>query len=131
MAISSTSSSTDRPTLRVVMIDDRRDSRLPLERFLTKLGHEVQAASDGATGIALVVEFQPHLVICDIGLPDMDGYEVVRRLRKESTTTPMTLIALTGRAEPEDRQQALAAGFDEHLVKPVDLDLLERLLETL
>ncbi|WP_442481273.1 response regulator [Aeoliella sp. SH292] len=131
MAISSTSSSTNKPSLRVVMIDDRRDSRLPLERFLTRLGHEVQSASDAATGITLVLEFQPHLVICDIGLPDMDGYEVAQRLRQQESETPMKLVALTGRAEPEDRQQALAAGFDEHLVKPVNLDQLERLLETL
>lgn len=113
------------------MIDDRRDSRLPIERFLARLGHEVQAASDAATGLALVVEFDPHLVICDIGLPDMDGYEVAQRLRQQDSETPMKLIALTGRAEPEDREQALAAGFDEHLVKPVNLDQLERLLETL
>jgi CheY-like chemotaxis protein len=131
MAISSTSSSTNKPSLRVVMIDDRRDSRLPLERFLARLGHEVQSASDAATGITLVLEFQPHLVICDIGLPDMDGYEVAQRLRQQQVDTPMKLVALTGRAEPEDRQQALAAGFDEHLVKPVNLDQLERLLETL
>lgn len=115
----------------MVMIDDRRDSRLPIERFLTRLGHEVQAASDATAGITLVVEFQPHLVICDIGLPDMDGYEVARRLRKEPMATRITLVALTGRAEPEDRQMALAAGFDEHLVKPVDLDQLERLLENM
>lgn len=113
------------------MIDDRRDSCLPIERFLTSLGCEVQTASDGSTGIVLVQQWLPHLVICDIGLPDIDGYEVARRLRAEPSTAGMTLLALTGYVAPEDRQQALRAGFDEHLVKPVNFDELERLLETL
>ncbi|WP_425398799.1 PAS domain S-box protein [Aeoliella sp.] len=117
--------SQERP-LKIVIIDDRRDSRFPVERFLAGEGHQVHAASDGLEGIELVQRLHPDLVVCDIGLPNMDGYEVARTLRADDGMKAVKLFALTGYGQLEDRERALAAGFDAHLVKPIDLNELQQ-----
>lgn len=114
------------PPLSVVVIDDRRDSRFPVVRFLRSSGHEVAEAMDGREGLQVVTDAKPDLVVCDVGLPEMDGYEVARELQKDPSLASLKLLALTGYGQPRDREDALAAGFDEHLVKPVDFDELEQ-----
>jgi Response regulator containing CheY-like receiver domain and AraC-type DNA-binding domain len=93
--------------------------------------HEVAAAYDGPEGIAKAREFRPELVLCDIGLPKMNGYDIARAFRQDEALNKIFLVALTGYAMPEDLQQAANAGFDRHLAKPVDLAELERMLAQL
>ena len=90
---------------------------------------DVQSAADGESGLALACDWKPHVVLLDIGLPDMDGYEVARRLRDGPQTRSARLIATTGYGQPEDARRAYAAGFDLHLTKPVDPVRLAELLE--
>jgi PAS domain S-box-containing protein len=111
---------------RIVIVDDNRDALESLATLLRLAGHEVTTASDGATGLRIVEETEPDLALLDIGLPGMSGYEVARRLREAGCNVP--LAAVTGYGTPEDRERTRAAGFDHHLVKPVDTARLERLL---
>ncbi|HEY3584312.1 MAG TPA: response regulator, partial [Casimicrobiaceae bacterium] len=111
---------------RIVIVDDNRDALESLATLLRLAGHEVTIASDGATGLRIVDETRPDLALLDIGLPGMSGYEVARRLREAGCSVP--LAAVTGYGTPEDRERTRAAGFDHHLVKPVDTASLERLL---
>ena len=97
--------------------------------LLQMLGHEVRTALDGATALYIAREFSPQLVLCDIGLPGMAGYEVLRRLREQSGDAMPVVVALTGYGQAEDRKRTEAAGFDHHVVKPVDPDSLENLIE--
>ncbi len=90
-------------------------------------GYEVHEANDGESGIELVQRVKPDVVLLDIGLPGVDGYEVARQLRKAATCP--RLIAVTGYGRPEDRQQAITAGFDVHLTKPLNYDELHRALQ--
>jgi CheY-like chemotaxis protein len=110
----------------VVVIEDNDDARTSLCQLLELGGHRVRACGDGTTGLAVALDAPPEFAMIDVGLPGIDGYEVARRLRASSPTT--TLVALTGYGLPEDRDRALAAGFDVHLVKPVDLVRLSELL---
>lgn len=114
---------------RVLVVDDNVDSATSLMLLLQTLGHEVESAYDGVEALEAAQRFAPDTVVLDIGLPRMNGYEVARRLREQSDRR-FQLIALTGWGQQEDRERARAAGFDHHLVKPVDLDQLARLLET-
>jgi CheY-like chemotaxis protein len=88
-------------------------------------GHEVQTAHDGLSAIRETHAFQPELVLLDIGLPGLDGYEVARRLREDPATKDLVLVALTGYGQEEDRRRSHAAGFNEHLVKPASVDALQ------
>lgn len=115
--------------LRVVVVEDNEDIRDTLKDLLEMCGHEVEAAEDGTSGVELTLSVQPDVALVDIGLPGLDGYEVARRLRAQMAGPQRTrLIALTGYGQPDDRRRALEAGFDDHLVKPVDFDDLTRLL---
>ena len=111
---------------RVLVVEDNDDAREMLRNLLDTFGHEVHEASDGAAGVEEARRLRPDTALIDIGLPGMDGYEVARRIRADIPGT--RLVALTGYGQPEDRERALAAGFDVHLVKPVDPDQLQRLL---
>ena len=91
-------------------------------------GHEVRLAHDGPEALVEAAAFDPEVVLLDIGLPTMDGYEVARRLRADPATAGAALIALTGWGQQDDRRRSREAGFDHHLVKPVDHDVLEQLL---
>jgi len=113
---------------RITLIDDDADSNAALGMLLQRAGHDVTAALNGLAGLELVRQHRPDIVLCDIGLAGMDGYAVAARLRELAIQPRPTAIAITGYGQPEDRARALAAGFDHHLVKPVDPDMLLRLI---
>ena len=110
----------------VLLIEDNDDGREMMSMMLSVYGYEVQHAADGLQGLELAAQFLPDLALVDIGLPGIDGYEVARRLRANEATRGMKLIALTGYGLAEDQRRVLEAGFDLHLVKPVDIDHLMR-----
>jgi CheY-like chemotaxis protein len=109
-------------------VDDNHDAANSLAVLLKLLGHQVRVAYDGQQAFSSVTEQAPEIILLDIGLPGMDGYQVARQLREMLATCNPTLVALTGFGTEEDRRMSLAAGFDQHLVKPVDLTALEQLL---
>ena len=113
---------------RVLVIEDHYDAAESLRDALSLSGHEVEVAYDGPRGIELARAFRPEVVVCDIGLPGMDGYEVAKVFRADEALRGAYLVALTGYAMPEDLERAAAAGFDRHVTKPPTLDRLERLL---
>jgi signal transduction histidine kinase len=113
---------------RVVLIEDNRDAAETLTELLVLCGHQVELARDGAAGIELARESRPDVVLCDLGLPVVDGYEVARTLRQTPGLGGALLIAVSGYGSPQAREQALAAGFDHHLTKPVDFHQLTRLI---
>ena len=114
---------------RVLVVDDNQDALEILADLLALLGHQVRTAADGPSAITAATEFLPDIVLCDIGLPLMDGYEVVADLRARPSFARTRFIALTGYGRDEDRQRSHAAGFHAHLVKPFDLARLTVLLE--
>ncbi len=116
-------------TKRVLVVDDLADSAESLARLLRRWGHEVHIAHDGPSALLAATRTAPEVVLLDIGLPGMDGYEVARRLRDDPARHGIVLVALTGYGQSSDRRHARAAGFDQHLVKPVDVALLRSLLE--
>jgi signal transduction histidine kinase len=103
---------------RILLVEDNGDARQMLQMLLTLAGHEVDSAGDGVTGLEQALRIRPDVVVVDLGLPGLDGYEVARRLRAEGLD--LGLIALTGYGQPADRERAMAAGFDTHVVKPVE-----------
>ena len=113
---------------RVLVVDDNVDAAQLLAMVLENLGYEVLVEHDPHSALAVAAACVPEVCILDIGLPDMDGNELARRLRRQSGTEEALLIAVTGYGRPQDREQALAAGFDHHLVKPVDVHRLVELL---
>jgi CheY-like chemotaxis protein len=117
---------------RVVVIDDRRDAAHTLRRMLELSGHDASVAEDGPRGVELVRKLQPDLVLCDLDLPGgMSGLDVARELRGGSATAHITLVAVTGHGDDDAREQALAAGFDRHEMKPLSLLVLQRILSAL
>jgi CheY-like chemotaxis protein len=116
--------------LRILLVDDSPDATQMLALLLRKLGHCVETAADGPAALATVRQFTPQVVLLDIGLPGMDGYEVAARLRQIPELSGAMLIALTGYGQERDRKLATAAGFDHHVVKPLKLDELTALLES-
>jgi CheY-like chemotaxis protein len=115
--------------LKVLVVEDNRDAAQILRCLLEECGFHVTVAYTGQAGIQAARQIEPHIVLCDIGLPDCDGYVVASVLRQSSGTLSARLIAVTACGEPLDRRRALAAGFDQHLVKPVDPKVLLRELE--
>jgi len=121
---------TPAPRRRVLVVDDNPDAAESLADLIRMLGHDVEVAFDGPSAVERARRGGLDLMLCDIGLPGMSGYEVARTLRAGSEgPSPVKLIALSGYALPEDVRRAVAAGFDAHLAKPADLAQLERLLE--
>lgn len=116
-----------RTSRRVLLVEDSPDVAESFAMLLRTLGHEVRVAPDGAGALDAAREFRPDVVLLDIGLPDMDGYEVARCLRAEYAQT-LRLVALTGYGQEEDRRRAREAGFDQHLLKPVKVEELERVV---
>lgn len=114
--------------LRVLVVDDNRDAAETLAMLLKIMGNNVQLAHDGEEAVAAAVEFRPHVVLCDIGLPKLNGYEACRQIKKQAWDENMILIAVTGWGQDEDRRKSEEAGFDQHLVKPVDPKALMKLL---
>jgi CheY-like chemotaxis protein len=116
-----------RPT-RVLVVEDNLDAAVTLVDLLTLWGYEVSAVHDGLAAVEVAPRYRPDVVLLDIGLPGIDGYEVARRLRRRSELDGLLVVAVTGYGQEGDRQRAREAGFDHHLVKPVDLEILRRLL---
>ena len=114
---------------KVLLIEDNQDAREMLAVMLDAQDYRVTSAEDGYEGLRLAAETGPDVALIDIGLPGIDGYEVARRLRADPGTSGVRLIALTGYGQDADQQRALDAGFDAHLVKPVDMDHLLEVLE--
>jgi two-component system CheB/CheR fusion protein len=116
------------PGSRIVIVEDNADSREMLCTLLTRAGFECHSSDHGLAGLEMIEKVLPHVAIVDIGLPGIDGLEFARRVRKNPKLANVYLIALTGYGQREDREHALAAGFDEHLVKPLDFITLKTLL---
>jgi len=113
---------------RIVVVEDHADSRDALQTLLTLDGHHVEAAADGRAGLGLILDTRPEVALIDVGLPELDGYEVARQVRRASGGTTIRLIALTGYGQSYDRTRAQEAGFDLHLTKPVEPRELRKVL---
>jgi CheY-like chemotaxis protein len=125
---------TEQPTTRsrrVLVVDDNRDAADSLAILLRFSGVEAHVAHDGSAALEAMRVFHPEIVILDLGMPGMDGYDVARRIRQHRKYKDVVLIALTGWGQPEDRKRSNEAGFDHHLVKPVEVDALQALLASL
>jgi CheY-like chemotaxis protein len=112
------------------VIEDNDDARDGLVSLLELWGHEALGASDGEEGLRVLEHQRPDIALVDLGLPRVDGYEVARRVRGMTSGKRVHLIAVTGYGGPVERERARRAGFDEHLMKPVDTDRLARLIAT-
>jgi CheY-like chemotaxis protein len=112
----------------ILIVEDNDDARESLRLLLESLGHHVIEAGDGERGLALALHHQPEVVLIDLGLPELDGYEVARALRSSAIGKTAALIAVTGYGQVDDRRRSKEAGFDAHLVKPVSQGVLASLL---
>ena len=113
---------------RILIVDDNVDAADSLGEILQMLGNEVLTAYDGESGIKAAKTFQPDVVLCDIGMPKMNGFDTARALRAEGWSKNILLVALTGYGQEDDLQRSADAGFDHHLVKPVEVNALIALL---
>ena len=113
---------------RILLVDDNRDAAETLAMLLELTGHETHIAYDGLEAVETAAKVKPDLVLLDIGLPKMNGYEVARRIRERPWGKNLVLVALTGWGQDEDRLKSREAGFDGHILKPVDPEALTRLL---
>jgi PAS domain S-box-containing protein len=118
----------DRVARRVVVIDDNEDAAQTMAMLVDELGGETRVAHDGQAGLRSVAEFKPDVVLLDIGMPGIDGYEICRRIRREPFGQDVVIVALTGWGQEQDKQRAIESGFDAHLTKPADPATLERIL---
>src|ERR671912_2532174 len=116
---------------RILVVDDNHDSALSLAMMLSIMGHETRTAHDGESAVATAESFLPDVVLLDIGLPKLNGYEVAQRIRESAWGQAMFLIAVTGWGQEEDRQRSSEVGLNVHMVKPVEPAVLERLLSEL
>ncbi len=119
------------PTCRILVVDDNEDATVSLAMMLEIMGHEVYTAHDGETGVKLAKKWQPDIILMDLGMPRMNGYEAARHIRQETWGTRIILVALTGWGADDDRRKTQDAGFDRHLVKPVEPNALMQLLAEL
>jgi CheY-like chemotaxis protein len=113
---------------RVLVVDDNRDAAVSLARLLDCMGNETQTAHDGLEALGLAETFRPDLVMLDIGMPRLSGYDTARRIREQPWGRSMVLVALSGWGQDEDRRRSKDAGFDSHLVKPLEPETMEKLL---
>jgi len=116
---------------RILVVDDNRDAAESLGMLLELLGVETRIACDGFEALDIFASYDPAVVLLDIGMPEMDGFEVARRIRKDFPDRRPVLVALTGWGQEEDRRRTKEAGFDHHLIKPADLATLQKLLASL
>lgn len=121
-------SSRARMPLRVLVVDDNHDAADSLGMLLRFEGADVHVVYDGASALRALETYQPRIVLLDLGMPDMDGFEVARRMRKNPEFKDLTIVALTGWGQEHDRKRSREAGFDHHLIKPADLNTLQALL---
>ena len=120
-----------RSNRRILVVDDNRDSADSLATMLNIMGNEVRTAHDGLEAVDLAATFNPEVVLMDIGLPMLNGFDAARRMRDQPGGNGMVIVALTGWGQEEDRRRSQEAGFDHHIVKPVDPFALEKLLDGL
>ncbi|HYM48608.1 MAG TPA: response regulator, partial [Burkholderiaceae bacterium] len=113
---------------RILIADDNEDSAASLAMLLNIMGNDARTAPDGLAALDLGATFAPEMVLLDIGMPKLDGYDAARRIREQPWGAHLVLVALTGRSQDEDRRLSHEAGFDFHLVKPVEPAALEKLL---
>ena len=123
--------STSAPSRRVLVVDDNEDSVDSMVMLLELLGNQVYTARDGIEAIEAAERFRPDLVLMDMGMPRMNGYDATRRIREQPWGQPITMVAVTGWAREEDRQKSQEAGFNGHLIKPVDHRVLTKLVADL
>jgi CheY-like chemotaxis protein len=116
------------PRPKVLVVDDNEDLTNLVADAFQELGCETETAFDGPSALIAAKRFRPQVVLLDVGLPVMDGYEVARHLRQEAELTPLKLVAITGYGQSSDKRKSIEAGFDEHLVKPVNIHKLGKLL---
>jgi len=116
---------------RVLVVDDNQDAAESLAMLLRLLGAEVGVAYGGAAAMKMLASFHPSVMLLDIGMPGMDGYEVARRVRADPALSDVLLIAVSGWGQEEDRRRSQSAGFDHHLIKPADVSALEALFVAL
>ena len=116
---------------RILVVDDNHDSALSLAMMLSIMGHETRTAHDGESAVETAESFLPEVVLLDIGLPKLNGYEVAQRIREQAWGASMFLIAVTGWGQEEDRQRSADVGLNVHMVKPVEPAALEKLLNEL
>ncbi len=114
--------------LRILIVDDNEDAATALELLLEEAGHSVRTAHTGPAGLAAALEFLPDVMLLDIGLPELDGFEVAKRIRQQAALHNVVLVAMTGYGREKERQRSREAGFNHHLVKPVDFGTLEQIL---
>jgi len=115
---------------RVLVVDDNVDAAESLAHLLRASRHEVRTAHDGPTAVAAALDFRPDMMLLDIGLPGLDGYEVAQKVRQESSLGRVVLVAMTGYGQDTDKERSRAAGFDHHLVKPADFSQVKQILAT-
>jgi CheY-like chemotaxis protein len=130
VSLAATTISEARQTVRrrILVVDDNLDSAESMAMMLTLSGHEVATAHDGMEAVKLAAEFQPEVAFLDLGMPRLDGYEAARSIRQQSWGKEIVLVALTGWGQQEDKRRSREAGFDAHLVKPIDFGELEELV---
>jgi CheY-like chemotaxis protein len=116
---------------RILVADDNQDAADTLAMILKVIGNDVRTANDGLQAVNTAADFQPSVILLDIGMPELNGYEACQRIRQQPWGKNIILIALTGWGQDEDKRRSEEAGFDHHLVKPVDPLVLEKLLATL
>jgi CheY-like chemotaxis protein len=122
---------TQRDVCRVLVVDDNHDNAESLAMLVQVMGHEAATAHDGMAAIEAVDRFRPDLILLDIGLPKLDGFEVAEQLRARPDGDALFLVAITGWARDEEKQRAKSVGFDEHMTKPVDPNRLETLIRSI
>ena len=116
---------------RILVVDDNRDTTESMALLLELAGHETHTAFDGAEAVEAAAALRPDIILLDIGLPKLNGYEAARQIREQQSDKSLVLVALTGWGQAEDHRRSEAAGFNAHLVKPVDLAALTKLLAEL
>jgi len=117
-------------TLRVLIAEDDHDTADSLKMLLVGLGYEVHVSYDGESAVPAALALKPHVILMDIGLPGMSGYDAARRIRAWKPDLPVRIIALTGRDKLIDRQRSAEAGIDHHMVKPADPAVLQRIFDS-
>jgi CheY-like chemotaxis protein len=118
-------------SLRVLLVDDHDDMLTIMQLLMTQRGYSVATATSGAEALALAPEFAPQVVVSDIGMPGMDGYELMSTLRRADELAPFKSIALTGYDEPDDHERARQVGYDAQMTKPVDFNSLFNVIDDL
>lgn len=116
--------------LQILIVEDNRDSADSLKTLLEALGYVAQVVYDGESAVRTAAALRPGVIIMDVGLPGMNGYDAARRIRSENPGLAVLIIALTGWGQQADRQRSAAAGIDHHLIKPLDLAVLQEILDS-